>query len=92
LKGVGEKGYILQYVLKNADVSVGDTIVTAGIGGLFKTGIPLGVVSAVTKQQRGMFLEVEVKPEVDFQRLEIVFIILSEKQKVQKEMGLPGDR
>jgi rod shape-determining protein MreC len=92
LKGAGEKGYILHYVLKNADVSVGDIIVTAGIGGLFKTGIPLGTVSAVTKQKRGMFLEIEVKPEVDFQMMEFVFLILSEKQKVQKEMGLPGDR
>jgi len=33
-----------------------------------------------------------VKPEVDFQMLEVVFILLSEKQKVEKEMGLPGDR
>jgi rod shape-determining protein MreC len=92
LKGVGEKGYVLHYVLKNADVSVGDAIVTAGIGGLFRTGIPLGVVSAVRKQRRGMFLEIEVKPAVDFQKLEVVFIVLSEKQKVQKEMGLPEDR
>ena len=92
LKGAGENGFILQYVLKNVDVEVGDTIVTAGIGGLFQTGIPLGTVSAVNKEQRGMFLEIEVKPEVDFQMLEVVFILLSEKQKVEKEMGLPGDR
>jgi rod shape-determining protein MreC len=92
LKGAGEKGYILYYVPKNADVSVGDTIVTAGIGGLFNTGIPLGTVSAVTKQQRGMFLEIEVKPEVDFQMMEFVYIILSEKQKIQREMDLSGDR
>jgi len=92
LKGAGEKGYVLRYVLKNADVSVGDIIVTAGIGGLFRTGIPLGVVSAVKKQRRGMFLDIEVKPEVDFQKLEVVFIVLSEKQKVQKEMGSPDDR
>ncbi len=92
LKGAGEKGYVLRYVLKNVDVSVGDMIVTAGIGGLFRTGIPLGVVSEVKKQRRGMFLEIEVKPVVDFQKLEVVFIVLSEKQKVQKEMGLSEDR
>ena len=33
MKGAGENGYVLQYVLKNADVEVGDHIVTAGIGG-----------------------------------------------------------
>ncbi len=92
LKGAGEKGYILNYVLKNADVSVGDAVVTAGIGGVFRTGIPLGAVSAVRKQRRGMFLEIEVKPAVDFQKLEVVFLVFSEKQEVQKEMGLPDDR
>ena len=35
LKGAGENGYMLHYVLKNAEVSRGDRIVTAGIGGVF---------------------------------------------------------
>lgn len=87
LRGAGENGYILHYVLKNADVAVGDHIVTAGIGGVFQAGIPLGVVSMVRKKKRGMFLEVEVQPLVDFQKLEMVFINLSEKQKVDEDPG-----
>lgn len=86
LKGSGEKGYTLHYVLRNADVLVGDHIITAGISGGFQTGVPLGMVSAVKEVQRGMFLEVEVEPSVDFQRLESVIISISEKQLVQKEM------
>jgi len=92
LKGVGEKGYVLHYVLKNVDVSVGDRVVTAGIGGIFPAGIPLGKVSAVHKKRRGMFLEIEVKPDVDFQKLEFVFIDPVDRKKILKEMGLSTER
>lgn len=87
LKGAADKGYILHYILKNVDVEVGDRIVTAGVGGAFPSGIPLGTVSAVHSQRRGMFQEIEVAPIVEFERLEMVFIDLSEKQKIAAEMG-----
>jgi rod shape-determining protein MreC len=88
LKGAADKGYVLHYVLKNADVMVGDRVVTAGIGGVFQSGIPLGTVSAVHSKRRGMFQEIEVAPIVDFGQLEMVFIDLSEKQKIAEEMGI----
>lgn len=87
LKGVGEQGYIMQYVLKNGDVKEGDNIVTAGIGGVFPPGIPLGTVSMVRSKRRGMFLEIEVKPAVDFARLEFLYINLSEEQFAIDEMS-----
>lgn len=87
LKGNGEKGYVLKYVLKKADVSVGDLVVTAGIGGVFPTGVPLGTVSMVRTKRRGMFLEIEVKPSIEFERLEFLFINLAERQKIADEMG-----
>lgn len=92
LKGAGEKGYILQYVLKNADVSEGDEIVTAGIGGIFPSGISLGQVSAVRIKERGMFQEIEVAPSVDFQKLEVVFIDLTDRKKVLREMFTENER
>lgn len=88
LKGAADKGYVLSYVLKNAEVEVGDRVVTAGVGGVFPSGIPLGTVSAVSSKRRGMFQEIEVAPIVDFGQLEMVFIDLSEKQKIAEEM--PG--
>ena len=87
LKGAGEQGYILQYVLKNGDVKKGDVIVTAGIGGVFPQGITLGTVSKVRSKRRGMFLEIEVEPAVDFARLEFFYINLSEEQLVIDEMS-----
>jgi len=87
LKGAGKHGFTLYYVLKKADVAVGDKIITAGIGGVFSSGIPLGRVSAVRKKQRGMFQEIEVEPWVDFQRLETVFINLTERLTWEAEMN-----
>jgi rod shape-determining protein MreC len=87
LKGAADKGYVLSYVLKNAEVEVGDRVVTAGVGGIFPSGIPLGTVSEVHSKRRGMFQEIEVAPVVDFGRLEMVFIDLSERQKIAEEMG-----
>lgn len=90
LKGAGEQGYVLKYVLKNSEISEGDTIVTAGIGGVFPSGIPLGVVSKINVKRRGMFLEVDVKPAVDFSRLEFLHINLSEERRVIGEMSHPS--
>jgi rod shape-determining protein MreC len=87
LKGAGEKGYVLQYVLKNDDVEVGDYIVTAGIGGVFPAGIPLGKVSKIEKKQRGMFQEIEVEPHIDFQKLEYVFIDPTDRKTVLDSMN-----
>ncbi len=87
LKGAGEQGYILHYVLKNAEVKVGDKIVTAGIGGVFPSGITLGTVSKVHSKRRGMFLDIIVEPAVDFSRLEFLYINLSEEQLVIDEMS-----
>jgi len=92
LKGVGEKGYVLHYVQKNVDVSVGDHIVTAGIGGVFPAGIPLGKVSVVHKKRRGMFQEIEVTPDVDFQKLEFVFIDPTDRRKILRDMVQPIER
>ncbi len=87
LKGAGEQGYILHYVLKNAEVKVGDKIVTAGIGGVFPAGITLGTISKVHAKRRGMFLDIKVEPAVDFARLEFLFINLSEEQLVIDKMS-----
>lgn len=92
LKGAGANGFVLEYVLKNADVVEGDYIVTAGIGGIFQSGIPLGQVSSVRSLERGMFLEIKVRPSVDFQKLEVVFVDLTDRKKILGEMYSGADR
>lgn len=92
IKGTGSGGYVMQYVLKNVDVAVGDDIVTAGIGGVFKSGIPLGKVAEVHHRERGMFLEIVVEPSVDFQKLEVLFVDLNDSNEAIEEMSLEAIR
>ena len=88
--GVNGSGYVLEYVLKNVDVAAGDMIVTAGIGGVYSSGVPLGQVSYVDKQQSGMFLKIEVRPAVDFQRLDYVLIDPTDRRKAMEGLGVSG--
>ncbi len=83
LKGTGTSTYHLEYILKTVEVSEGDHVVTAGYGGLFPPGLRVGVVSRVIKKRRGMFLEIEVTPAVDFETLEDLLIIEQERPVVR---------
>ena len=82
LKGTGTLTYRLEYILKTAEVEEGDHVVTAGYGGVFPTGLPVGVVSKIIKKPRGMFHEIEVTPVVDYQTLENLLVI--EQQNVSE--------
>jgi len=68
----------LKYVLKHDDLVRGDVLVTSGMGGVFPKGLKLGYVARVRKVNHGLFLEVEVTPAVNFDKLEEVLVILKE--------------
>ena len=57
LKGTGNMTYRLEYILTNVEVKPKEKVVTAGYGGVFPTGIPVGEVSRVSRQPQGMFHE-----------------------------------
>ena len=82
LKGNGTLTYRLEYILKTVEVAEGEHVVTAGYGGVFPTGVPVGVVSRIVRKPRGMFHEIEVTPSVDYQKLE--HLTVSEQQDVSE--------
>jgi rod shape-determining protein MreC len=70
---------LFEYVVSQADIEIGDEIVTSGTGGIFPKGLPIGRVTRVTRvsnEEYGLFQTVEVVPYVDFARLEEVMVIL----------------
>jgi rod shape-determining protein MreC len=79
IKGTGTS-YRLYYVPKNNEVNPGDLLVTSGLGSVFPKGLPVGIVSSVVSNRRGMFLDIEVEPVVDFSRLENVIVIMKSNQ------------
>lgn len=76
IKGRGNAGYEMYYVLKSASVQRGDIVVTSGLGGVFPKGLPIGTITDVAKARRGMFQNITILPSVDFLRLEELIIIM----------------
>jgi rod shape-determining protein MreC len=66
---------VMQYIAQEADVSLGDEVITSGLGGNFPKNLIIGQVAEVTKQDFDMYQQAVVRPTVDFNRLEFVLVI-----------------
>lgn len=72
----GEK-LVLDYVNKDADFQIGDTVVTSGLGGVFPKGLRLGLVVETPEPPDALFKPVSVKPFINISRVEHVFVIIT---------------
>ncbi len=64
-----------EFVVRGADVQVGDVVITSGLGGLYPKGVRIGRVVGV--EEAGDLLQTAlVETAVDFGRLENVFVML----------------
>jgi rod shape-determining protein MreC len=64
----------LEYVPLQADVRVGDRVLTAGIDGVFPRGIPIGSIVSVEAGGQ-LFHRIQVAPAVDFGTLDQVYLL-----------------
>lgn len=74
LVGEGEGTCRLEFVGEGASVEVGDVVVTSGLDEIYPKGRILGLVVAVGEAQ-GLTRYVQVRPEVDLERLEEVLVL-----------------
>jgi rod shape-determining protein MreC len=65
----------LKFALRVDDIQPGDILLSSGLGGNFPKGIPVGTVIKVTRKSYGITQKVEVKPSVDFSRIEEVLVV-----------------
>ena len=65
----------LELVSNLADLKVDDTIVTSGAEGIYPKGFAIGRVASVEKG-KGLYLDVTVRPLVEFRSLEEVLVVL----------------
>jgi rod shape-determining protein MreC len=57
-------------------VEPGENVVTSGLSSIYPEGIKIGVVAEVKENEYVFFKEIRIKPAVDFNRLEEVFVIV----------------
>lgn len=67
----------LTLVPASATVSVGDVVVTSGLGGVFPKGLPLGVVTSVEASPGALYLTITVDAYAHVDDLEEVLVITS---------------
>ncbi|MDP6435628.1 MAG: rod shape-determining protein MreC [Gammaproteobacteria bacterium] len=74
--GTGELDRLsLPFLPLNADVQVGDLLVSSGLGGTFPPGYPVGVVRDVRKVTGQPFLEIDAEPAAALNRIREVLLI-----------------
>lgn len=70
----------LEYVGKEEDVVVGDTLVTSGLGLLFPKGFPVGTVFQITDDKGGIAKRVRVASAANLNALEELFIVTGARE------------
>lgn len=61
------------------DLSVGDTVETSGIGGIFPKGLLIGTVKEIVRGNSELERYAIIKPSVDFSKLQEVFVLINKK-------------
>lgn len=76
--GIGEFGRLdLPGLANNADIEVGDLLVTSGLGGAFPNGYPVAVVSTVNRIPQRAFADVSATPSAALDQVREIMLVWS---------------
>jgi rod shape-determining protein MreC len=97
--GMGETGTLsLPSVPREADVRVGDLIVTSGLGERFPGGYPVATVVAINREEGLSFAQVDARPMAALDRGREVLLISAPARQIDihfdelpVEEAIPGD-
>jgi len=90
LRAAGNGKLFMDWVAPDAAVEPGDTVISSGLGSVVPKGMLIGAVKRVCEDPEKFSLSLEVKPFVDFDRLEEVFVLKarpSESSMAPEDIG-----
>jgi rod shape-determining protein MreC len=67
----------MKYVSQKQQIHENEIVLTSGLGGNLPKGLVIGQITRVEQRDSDMFQQATVRPTVDFERLEMVLIIVS---------------
>jgi rod shape-determining protein MreC len=70
----------LEYLPQEEEVSVGEIVLTSGLGGFMPRGLVIGQVTEVHQMDYELFQVAIVRPAVDFSRVELALVITAFEQ------------
>ncbi|MFZ3264517.1 MAG: rod shape-determining protein MreC [Terriglobales bacterium] len=74
LRGTSSGEVVLEKVMSDETVPVGEQVLTSGGDGIFPKGLPVGTVTKVSPGS-DLFLNIRVRPAADLNRLEEVLVV-----------------
>ena len=81
LEGIGRGLCRLKYLSVEADVELGDIVVTAGVGGIYPKGLLVGKIESVKIERGGLYKNCIVKPVAELFKLEEVLCLKLDSKK-----------
>ena len=80
----------LPFVVNNADIVVGDLLVTSGLGGAFPSGYPVAIVQSVTRVPHAPYAQVSAKPSASLGQVREVLLIFSTPSSARPQRTEPS--
>lgn len=80
IEGYSDGKCIMKYVTRSEPIVLKDQVMTSGLGTIYPKGLKIGYISKIEKESYGITQFVELKPSVDFKRLEEVIVLLPKKE------------
>jgi len=77
LRGRVGQDPLLDLIPPDVEVSIGEIVITSGLGSKFPKGVVIGQVVEIIQNDNQAFQQAVVRPTVDLNRLELVLVITS---------------
>jgi rod shape-determining protein MreC len=80
LRGTANGEVVLERVMSDEQVPVGETVLTSGGDQIFPKGLPVGTVTTVGNG-KDLFLNIKIKPAANLSKLEEVLVLVEKQEK-----------
>jgi rod shape-determining protein MreC len=81
----------IDMIPQDANIQVGDVVLTSGLGGNYPANILVGQVVSVRKMQSELFQQASIQPNVDYNQLQFILVITNFKPvEIAPLIGTPG--
>ncbi len=75
VRGTASGDLMMDFIDQGVKFSVGEAVLTSGLGGRFPKGLPIGQVVEIRHRDIDFSQQAVVRPTVDFKRLELVAVV-----------------
>jgi rod shape-determining protein MreC len=86
LRGTVSGEVVLDHVMSDEQVPLGERVLTSGGDGIFPKGLPVGTVSEVSPG-KDLFLSIRIKPAADLSKLEEVLVLVEKQDRPMAEVS-----